>query len=192
MALAPAVELARKYLADLEPRWSHVRAVGAVTEELCRDHGLTEELAAAAWLHDIGYSPALSETGFHPLDGARFLQRISASDIVVSLVAHHSGARFEAEERGRLDELNVIPEPPRDLLDVLVLVDMTTSPTARLLRVGRSRHRGGLTGSDLSETVSPALGDRPHEEPRAGPGRFPRNAAFRGGHTVNFPRRETS
>ena len=129
MALAPAVELARKYLVELEPRWSHVQSVGRAAEEMCRDFGLTEELAAAAWLHDIGYSPDLAVTGFHPLDGARFLQRISASDIVVALVAHHSGARFEAEERGLLDDLSAIPEPPAELLDVLVLIDMTTSPT---------------------------------------------------------------
>lgn len=26
-------------------------------------------LVAAAWLHDIGYSPLIRHTGFHPLDG---------------------------------------------------------------------------------------------------------------------------
>lgn len=135
MALAPAIELARKYLVDLEPRWTHVQSVGRAAEELCRDYGLTEELAAAAWLHDIGYSPDLALTGFHPLDGARFLQRISASNVVISLVAHHSGARFEAEERGCLDELMSIPEPPAKLLDVLVLVDMTTSPDGQPVTV---------------------------------------------------------
>ena len=36
---------------------------------------LTDDLVAAAWLHDIGYAPELVETGFHPLDGARYLRR---------------------------------------------------------------------------------------------------------------------
>ena len=29
-------------------------------------------LIAAAYLHDIGYAPALQQTGFHPIDGAMF------------------------------------------------------------------------------------------------------------------------
>jgi hypothetical protein len=32
-----------------------------------------EVLVAAAHLHDLGYAPALVETGFHALDGARHL-----------------------------------------------------------------------------------------------------------------------
>ena len=31
-------------------------------------------LVAAAWLHDIGYASGLRNTGFHPLDGARYLR----------------------------------------------------------------------------------------------------------------------
>lgn len=126
--LAAAVELAREHLAGLEPRWTHVRAVGRSTEELCRNHGLAEDLAAAAWLHDIGYGPRIRRTGFHPLDGARFLRGIGSSELVVSLVAYHSGALFEAEERGLSGELREFAAPPEYLLDVLVLVDMTTSP----------------------------------------------------------------
>ncbi|WP_394378549.1 hypothetical protein [Saccharopolyspora spinosa] len=33
-----------------------------------------DTLVAAAWLHDIGYSPEIGHTHFHPLDGARWLQ----------------------------------------------------------------------------------------------------------------------
>lgn len=133
--LAPAVELAREHLAGIEPRWTHVRAVGRSTEALCREYDLAEDLAAAAWLHDVGYGPRIVETGFHPLDGARFLRRIGVSDLVVSLVAYHSGAVFEAEERGLSDELGEFAEPPEDLLDVLVLVDMTTSPRGRRVSI---------------------------------------------------------
>lgn len=49
--------------------------------------------------------------------------------MVVSLVAWHTGARFEAEERGLLAELEEFPEPPQDLLDALNLCDLITSPT---------------------------------------------------------------
>jgi hypothetical protein len=33
-------------------------------------------LVAAAYLHDLGYAPALVETGFHALDGARHLRAL--------------------------------------------------------------------------------------------------------------------
>jgi len=64
-----------------------------------------DDLVAAAWLHDIGYAPGLVQTGFHPLDGARFLRRAGADGQVVSLVAYHSRARVEADVRGLGTEL---------------------------------------------------------------------------------------
>ena len=128
-ALAPVVELARMHLAGLEPRWSHVQAVGQTAERVCREYGFVDELAVAAWSHDLGYAPDLVVTGFHPLDGAQYLSRIGASEVVVALVAHHSGASFEAEERGLQGRLAELPEPPADLMDVLTFIDMTTGPT---------------------------------------------------------------
>ena len=61
-------------------------------------------MAAACW-HDLGYAPELVVTGFHPLDGARFLAREGYPARLCALVAHHSAAMFEAEERGLADEL---------------------------------------------------------------------------------------
>lgn len=58
-------------------------------------------LTAAAILHDIGYTPRLTVTGFHPLDGARFLRdECGADKRLTRLVTNHSFARLEAEERG--------------------------------------------------------------------------------------------
>jgi predicted hydrolase (HD superfamily) len=51
-----------------------------------------ELLEAAAWLHDNGYAPDLSESGFHPLDGARYLRGRGCSDRMCNLVAYHSSA----------------------------------------------------------------------------------------------------
>jgi len=51
------------------------------------------------------------------------------------LVAHHSAARFEAEERGLGDVLARFPEPDSDQLDVLTLIDMSTSPKGRRISV---------------------------------------------------------
>jgi HD superfamily phosphodiesterase len=62
-------------------------------------------LAAAAWLHDIGYAPVLKTTGFHPLDGAQHLRAADWPELVCGLVAHHSGSRFVAHARGLDDPL---------------------------------------------------------------------------------------
>ncbi len=75
-------------------------------------------LVAAAWLHDIGYAPPIGHLRFHPVDGARFLEAQEAPERLCALVAHHSCARYEAEERGLTAELagdidNEDPEPSR-------------------------------------------------------------------------------
>ena len=43
---------------------------------------------------------ASKQTGFHPLDGANHLRAAGWPAIVCLLVAHHSGSRFVASERG--------------------------------------------------------------------------------------------
>lgn len=85
-------------------------------------------LLAASWLHDIGYSPELRDTGFHPIDGARYLRQRGWDERVVSLVAHHSCARFEASIRRLVDELGEFPRPPAEYEDALCFCDMTNGP----------------------------------------------------------------
>ncbi len=82
----------------------------------------------AAWLHDVGYAPELSHTGFHPLDGARFLRAHGWPSAVVNLVAHHSGARFEAAERGLSAELAEYALTDDAVSDALAAADLTTGP----------------------------------------------------------------
>ena len=84
-----AAELARTMLAEALPRrWRHVRSVARRARWVAKELSLSDDLVAAAWLHDIGYAPELVETGFHPLDGARYLRRQGVDAQVVSLVAH--------------------------------------------------------------------------------------------------------
>ncbi len=90
-------------------------------------------LVTAAWLHDIGYSPEIGHTRFHPLDGARYLRDEGWPETIVNLVAHHSGARFEAEQRGLAAELAEFPFPDGPLLDALALADLTTGPSGERL-----------------------------------------------------------
>ena len=134
-----AEELARKHLeAPLPRRWAHVQGVAArarVLAPILSDDA--DLLEAAAWLHDIGYSPELAETGFHPLDGARYLRDAHFADpVLCSLVAHHSCAVIEAEERGLASELRrEFPAASMVLNDALAYCDMTTDPSGNMVSV---------------------------------------------------------
>jgi HD superfamily phosphodiesterase len=109
--VAAARNLARVRLAPPPRRWAHTIGGAAAAQPLSGGLSPTARIAvtAAAWLHDIGYGPSLVDTGFHPLDGARFLQRAAFHTLIVSLVAHHTGADNEAHERGLLAELAEFP-----------------------------------------------------------------------------------
>jgi hypothetical protein len=88
----------------------------------------------AAWLHDIGHSPTLSSSGFHPLDGARWLRVEGFAEDTCSLVAWHTGAIWEARERGLEDQLlTEFASPPPSALDALTWADLTSSPSGDLV-----------------------------------------------------------
>lgn len=128
MTVADGVNIAKGLIGALYPRWDHAQAVGRRAQELCEHSGLPERVVVAAWLHDIGYSPEIAAQGFHPLDGARFLARVGAPKEVVRLVAWHTGAGFEAEERGLLPELREFAQPDPEELDALTMIDLATGP----------------------------------------------------------------
>ena len=94
-------------------------------------------IEAAAWLHDIGYLPELAHTGLHGLDGARYLRDVQhAGPILFRLVAHHSCAVIEAEERGLAHILTrEFTSPPQPLAEALTFCDMTTSPDGQAVQV---------------------------------------------------------
>jgi hypothetical protein len=129
-------KLAERMVSPLGRRWLHVQAVAARAGELlpsvAGDGSMAvveqEVLVAAAWLHDIGYAPDISRTGFHPLDGADYLQQQGFPMRIVELVAHHSGARFEAAERGLSDELSRYALEDSAVMDALVTADLTIGP----------------------------------------------------------------
>lgn len=129
-SVTEARQVSERFVKPLGRRWDHVQAVATRAEELGDAVAESERptLVAAAWLHDIGYSPEVGHTRFHPLDGARYLKANGWSDSVVNLVAHHSGARFEAEQRGMADQLAEFPFRDTALLDALVTADLTVGP----------------------------------------------------------------
>lgn len=116
----------------LPQRWAHTQGVAERARLLVPILGNQADLLeAAAWLHDIGYSPQVADTGFHPLDGARYLRDVENVDQPLGqLVAHHSYAIIEAETRGLGDTLaDEFDVPPAHLGDALTYCDMTTDPT---------------------------------------------------------------
>jgi HD superfamily phosphodiesterase len=134
-----AERLARKLLeGPLPRRWAHVQGVAGQARSLAPMLGDdADPLEAAAWLHDIGYAPDLAETGFHPLDGARYLRDVEHADSrLCSLVAYHSCACLEAEERGLAAELlREFSRTDAVLEDALAYCDMTTTPTGHVVGV---------------------------------------------------------
>jgi hypothetical protein len=113
-----------------------VRQVGEKARRIAHvvplaDRGL---LVAAAFLHDIGYAPELAKTGFHPLDGARWIRDQGGGGRLACLVAHHSCAIYEAQVRG-LREILLCEFEAEDsaTYDALVFCDMTTGPTGESL-----------------------------------------------------------
>ncbi|MER6782726.1 MULTISPECIES: HD domain-containing protein [unclassified Streptomyces] len=126
-----AYALGEATLAEPLPRrWRHCLGVAERARSLAEILGPDAELLeAAAVLHDIGYAPDLAKTGFHPLDGARYLRSVQADERVVRLVAHHSCAWMEAEARGLREELEAeFPREEPHLADALCFCDMNTTP----------------------------------------------------------------
>lgn len=71
----------------------------------------------------------------HAVDGAMFLDLMGAPTELVSLVAFHTGAEFEADERGLVDQLIQFEAPPQDTLDALILADLLIGPDGRQMTV---------------------------------------------------------
>lgn len=172
-----ARDLARKHLeAPLPRRWAHTQGVARQARTLAPILGdQADLLEAAAWLHDIGYAPDLVDTGFHPLDGARYLRDTrQANSGLTRLVAHHTCALIEARERGLGVELvtEFAPDPPR-LSEFLLYCDMTTTPDGQPATVRerlseiRDRYGPGNVVTRFIDLAEPVLIDsasRVHQE----------------------------
>lgn len=164
-----ARDLAEQLLAKPLPRrWAHSQGVGHLAELLTDILGDDAQLlAAAAWLHDIGYAPDLIKTGMHQLDGARYLRDIAGADPqLCALVAHHTCAHIEARNRGLHAALEA-EFPPVDglLADALTYCDMTTTPDGQLTNAEHrlteilERYGEGTLVFDTMTEASPLIFD---------------------------------
>lgn len=106
---------------------------------------MSDRLELAALLHDIGRALDPDDTEPHGFVGARLLDLLGLDDIA-PLVAHHSGARFEAAERGMADRDKWSTAEP-DLLGILTFLDRMTSATGETVSLAQRRcdlaHRHG-------------------------------------------------
>ncbi|WP_280486551.1 HD domain-containing protein [Nocardia farcinica] len=151
-----AAETARAHLSVLPRRLRHVEGVAsraALAGPVVDD---AELLVAAGWLHDIGYAPVLVRTGFHPIDGAVFLESIGASKRLCALVANHSCACIEARNRELSIDWKDEQTPLRDALwwaDLTTTVDgKTTTLDDRLADIYRRYGADHVVGRSVRES----------------------------------------
>jgi hypothetical protein len=126
-------------------------------------------LEAAAFVHDIGYAPLVRDTGFHPLDGARYLRdRTDAPPLICTLVANHTCAIIEAEGRGLAAELAaefpVGDEPQPELVAAITYCDLSVAPTgvstdatARIAEILARYPRGDVVHESIERATSTLL-----------------------------------
>jgi hypothetical protein len=115
-------------------------------QDVCEAFGL---------VHDIGKAPPARRTGFHPLDGAEYVEpRLGPR--LAGLVAHHSGAGAEAELR---EIIVPFPPEPGDVAAIVDYCDLTTLPSGQPTSLEErradivSRHGADNPGPRSLETV---------------------------------------
>lgn len=119
-----------QYFSPNEKRLSHILGV------VRKAKGLPE-----AYLHDIGYSPKLVRTGFHPLDGALFAIEHGFSPAIVKTILFHSAAYGEAVLRGgEIREIyeqliRFLTEEDQKRIDFISYCDLCTSPTGKEISI---------------------------------------------------------
>lgn len=135
--VAAARDTAADLLELLPERWHHSAGVARFAARLTPTlaPGERDLLLIAAWLHDIGYRPAICRTGFHPLDGALFLRGEGWPAPVCALVAHHSGARYIAAHLGLGTELDQFAFAESPLTDALTYADQRVGPGGRVVTI---------------------------------------------------------
>ena len=143
-----AASYAEELLSPLGDRWAHVQGVAGQARRVAPILPLAagRVLVRAAYVHDLGYAPALVETGLHALDGARHLRALG-HERLAGLVAYHSGAREEAELRGLAAELAQFEDEGSATSMALTYCDMTTDATGGAVtfpeRLADVEHRYG-------------------------------------------------
>jgi hypothetical protein len=169
VAVVDAPAVATGLIGGVGTRLAHSRRVAhqAGLAVAVLDAPWSGALLDAAWLHDIGYAPSLQITGFHPLDGARWLRSEGWPAEVCCLVAWHTRAGTEAALR----DLSVVlaaefPAPPELAQAALAWADLTSSPTGdcceaadRLAEIQDRYPPGSVVSRAISANLPSLLAD---------------------------------
>jgi hypothetical protein len=126
-----AALLAGRLVRGVGCRFAHTARVARPLERIVHllQSPWRSAITGAAWLHDAGYSPWLSSTGLHSLDGARWLRDRGRPMESCRLVAWRT-AWVEAQLRGVDADLAAEFEPPPALVAAaLSSPGPTSSPT---------------------------------------------------------------
>ena len=110
-------------------------------------------LVAAAWLHNIGYTPRFETAGF-PLDGASYLTPGGLARSRLRPGRPSSGARFVARIRGLDDRFREFESVADASSDALTVADNTTAPDGRVVILDE-RYATSSSGADR-DTQRPA------------------------------------
>lgn len=89
----------KTFFASLPGRLRHILVIADRVRQAARDINeqhigfmIDESLAyCAALLHDVGYLEITYQTGFHPIDGAQFLEAQGFPEIARLIVGHSTG-----------------------------------------------------------------------------------------------------
>jgi hypothetical protein len=166
-----AAALAAGLLGDVGTKLAHVLRAGSIASQLTVlfDDREAALLVAAATLHDIGYSPRIARTGFHPLDGGIYLASRGLNLRLAGLVANHSLAYINAPAHGIHNLEDMFPRETGLLADALMFADMHSAPNGAWVRgadriseiAGRhtypgTSHRLELVGQALARVAAAA------------------------------------
>ncbi|WP_052807376.1 HAD-IA family hydrolase [Risungbinella massiliensis] len=94
-----------------------------------------------SYLHDVGYSPSLIRTGFHPIDGAIYALEHGFELDVIMAILFHGGADGEAQlHGGKIREMyeklsKFVTTSQQERIDFLTYCDIHTSPDGQTITI---------------------------------------------------------
>jgi len=151
--------------AQNKPRLAHMRDAGAFAQGLAQgilDPDVAQLLERSALLHDIGYAESIRKTGYHPLDGAIFLERAGEHPWVIEGVLRHSGADRKGASMPGIAEHYAVRPPQEDsawLVRAVTLADWRSAGVGGRVSFGQrvqdivTRHPGDLIKAERTRTM---------------------------------------
>lgn len=141
-------------------RSKHTRTVVHLCHKIANQVNIDAEakelLIASAYLHDIGYSPVIADTGFYPYDGYIYLKENNWPDELCQLVLRHSQAHKMGDlippQVERLYEQG-IDSRIHNIYKILCIADMMSDTNGRIVTFGE-RYYNILASCGKGSTVT--------------------------------------